>query len=109
MANFKLSIRRLKVCDAILYAAIVIVLVAGVAAAQDFPRVEIFGGYSLVRLGGSDINALAMTFGRLVLAGRTEYQNEKLLKKGFDASITFNANQYFGIEANFLYNRGDLG
>lgn len=91
----------------ILYTAIMVVLVASAAAAQDFPKVEIFGGYSLVKLGGSDINSLSDEFGSGAPDG-VDISTSKLLKKGFDASIAFNANKYFGIEANFLYNRGDL-
>ncbi len=89
----------------ILFAAIITILAAGVAAAQDFPRVEVFGGYDLLRFGGSDfsdmLNSLDDDFGVPV-------STSKLFKKGFDASIAFNANDYFGIEANFLYNRGEL-
>jgi opacity protein-like surface antigen len=91
----------------VLFAAIVVVLVAGVAAAQDFPKVEIFGGYSLLRLGGSEINDLTDAFESEFPDGAT-FSTSKLLKKGFDASIAFNINQNFGIEAGFLYNRGDL-
>jgi opacity protein-like surface antigen len=82
-----------------------IVLVAGVAAAQDFPKMEVFGGYDLLKLGGSDINDLANSFGEN--AGVTP-STSKLLKKGFDISIAYNMNNYFGIEANFLYNKGVL-
>ena len=89
------------------YAAIVVVLVAGVAAAQDFPKVEIFGGYSLVKLGGSDINDLTTGFENEAPTGLTT-STTKWLKKGFDASIAFNVTKSFGIEANFLYNRADL-
>jgi opacity protein-like surface antigen len=94
----------------ILYAAILVVLVAGVAAAGDFPKVEIFGGYDLLKLGGSDVNDLTDYIEEGLGEGLSDssISTSKLFKKGFDASITFNVNEYFGIEANFLYNRGNL-
>jgi opacity protein-like surface antigen len=94
----------------ILYAAILVVLVAGVAAAGDFPKVEIFGGYDLLKLGGSDINDFTSYIEEGLGEGLSgsSVSTSKLFKKGFDASITFNVNEYFGIEANFLYNRGNM-
>ncbi len=90
----------------VLYAAIVIVFLAGVAAAQDFPKVEILGGYSLLKLGG-DIDDFVNAFESGAPTGM-DISDSKLFKRGFNASIVFNANAYFGIEADFLYNRGDL-
>ncbi len=91
----------------ILYAVIVLVMVAGVATAQDFPRVEIFGGYDLLKLGGSDINDLTDAW-KSDHPEDASFDSSKLLKKGFDASFTVNMNEYFGIEANFLYNKDTL-
>ena len=91
----------------ILYVVTVIILTAGVAAAQDFPTAEIFGGYSLLKIGGSDVDALIDQF-EITAPSEISTKSSKLFKRGFDASVTINANEYFGIEANFLYNRGDL-
>lgn len=91
----------------ILYVVTVIILTAGVAAAQDFPRTEIFGGYSLLKIGGSDVDALINQF-EITAPSEVSVTSSRLFKKGFDASVAINANEYFGIEANFLYNRGDL-
>lgn len=91
----------------ILYAVIVLVMVAGVATAQDFPRVEIFGGYDLLRFSGEDTDNYINDFTSGAPEG-SDIDSSKLLKKGFDASAAFNVNEYFGIEANFLYNQGDL-
>ncbi len=95
-----------KIMRQVLYSAIVVVLVAGVAAAQDFPRVEILGGYSLLKLGG-DVDDVINDFESGAPA-EMDISDSKLFKRGFNASIAFNANEYFGIEAGFLYNRGDL-
>lgn len=88
------------------FAAMLMVLVSGLAVAQDFPRVEVFGGYSLLKLGGEDIDSIYDMY-----ADAPEgfsVSTSKWLKKGFDASAAFNINEYFGIEANFQYNQGNM-
>jgi opacity protein-like surface antigen len=76
--------------------------------AQDFPKVEVFGGYSLAKIGGDAGDALD------AIANEAEYNgvtadSSKWLKMGFMGSATFNINKYFGIEGNFSYNRGNVG
>jgi opacity protein-like surface antigen len=93
------------------FAAVLVLFVASMAmAADEFPKVEIFGGYSLMKLGGDDVNNLYEALdavGAEVPSG-FNFETSKWLKKGFDASATFNINKYFGIEANFGYNKGDI-
>ena len=89
-------------------AAVCVVLVSCVAVAQDFPNVEVFGGYSLMKLGGEDMND---TFDYWEEGNEEEgisVSTSKWLKKGFMASAAFNMNEYFGIEANVQYNTGDI-
>ena len=88
----------------ILYAAVAIFLLAGVVAAQDFPKVEVFGGYSIARLGFPDDITGALDLG----ATLSNVETHRFLKKGFDASLTYNATSVFGIEADFRYNSGDI-
>lgn len=96
----------------LLFAAILVVLVSFVASAQDFPKVEVFGGYSIMKLGLSDTNMLLITAQQLEewdATLDTAVTTSKWFKKGFEASATFNMNKYFGIEANFAFNKGTLG
>ena len=86
---------------------ILMLLTASIAAAQDFPRFEVFGGYSLQKIGGSDINELYDAWAH----DSWEPYNpstSKWLKNGFVASATINAKSYFGIEAAFQYNKGTM-
>jgi opacity protein-like surface antigen len=89
----------------VLLAGIMIFLVAGIAVAQDYPKVEIFGGYSLLRSGGSDFDNLLKAATQDAPAGVT---TSKWFKNGFDASFTYNLNRSFGIEAAFQRNRNDV-
>ena len=87
-------------------AAMMIFLFAGIAGAQDFPKAEIFGGYSLMRLGGENFSGfLDEISGPNAPEGVT---TSRWLKKGFDASLTYNLNRYLGIEAAFQYNTGRI-
>lgn len=99
----------------ILLPVISILLIASFAAAQDFPRVEIFGGYSLQRSGlpSEDIWASEADLAELVDIIQDEgvdgsFDTSKFLKKGFQGSVTFNVNKFFGIETSVRYNSGDI-
>lgn len=94
-----------------LFAAVLMALVCGAAVGQDFPKVEVFGGYSFLRLGISDsdlddmvssIEAAAPT-GSIVSAS-----SSKFMMKGFNVSAAFNATQSFGIVADFRYNQDNI-
>lgn len=94
-----------------LFAALLVVMACGVAAAQDFPKVEIFGGYSLLRLGMSDSDLEDMVSsieaeapeGTVISASTS-----KFMMKGFNTSAAFNVTPSFGIVADFRYNRDDV-
>ena len=74
------------------------------ALAQDFPKVEIFGAYSMAKLSGDIgdfLNAVDDEIGSESGVDVTTF-----LKTGFMGSLTVNVNEYFGIEGNFSYHRG---
>jgi opacity protein-like surface antigen len=89
----------------VLLTGIMIFLVAGISVAQDYPKVEIFGGYSLLKSGGSDVDDLLNAATQDAPAGAT---TSKWFKNGFDASFTYNLNRYVGIEAAFQHNSNDM-
>ena len=74
-----------------LFASLLIVLFSSMAFAQDFPRVELFGGYSVQRLGISDstLDEISSDLEEmLVNAGYTvNVTNSRFLKKGFDGAF----------------------
>lgn len=86
-------------------AGLMMFLVCGLAGAQDFPKVEIFGGYSLLKAGGSDFNDL---LDQATVDGPEGIETSKWFTKGFDASFTYNLNHYFGLEAAIQYNTNDI-
>lgn len=92
----------------IFLAALAVFLLSCVAVAQDFPKVEIFGGYSLMKLGGDDVNGLFDYWEEGNEQPGTSVSTSKWLKKGFMASAAFNTSEYFGIEANVQYNAGEV-
>ncbi len=89
----------------------VVVVLLGILAfplmAQDYPKAEVFGGYSIEKLGlsDSDLNSIASGLGA---AGATDVSTSKWLKKGFIGSFTYNATKMFGIEGDFRWNRGNI-
>lgn len=62
-------------------------MMAGFAAAQDFPKVELFGGFQFLRASGKD-------FSKMV--------------KGWNASVSGNLSKYVGIEGAFTGTYGDF-
>ena len=83
------------------------------AFAQDFPKAEIFGGYSILKsdtgldqteeLSGSDFEIPGFSDATV---SNLDAKNWQL--QGFDTSFTYNATAVFGVEASFRYNRGDV-
>jgi opacity protein-like surface antigen len=94
-----------------LFAVVLLVLVSSVAVAEDFPKVEVFGGYSIMNMHGQNntvVNSYTPTiYGEMFTNGST-FSTPEWLKKGFTASVTYNLNQYLGIEASFQRNAGDI-
>ena len=88
--------------------AFVLLCFVTLAAAQDVPKFEVFGGYGIQRLGYSDISAadLGGIFDYYGLVGIAEAK--RFMYKGFVGSFTYNATDVFGIEAEFMYNSGDI-
>ena len=91
-----------------LFPAICILLISGVAAAQDFSRIEIFGGYSITNIGGGDIDDLLNYWNSGNSQAGVSVYTSTYFTKGFDASVALNLNKYFGIEGNFQYNTDNI-
>jgi len=68
-----------------LLAIVFLALVAIPLLAQDHPRLEVFGGYQYLHLGGGNSNGLTNGEGF----------------NGWNASVTGNITNHFGIEGNF--------
>lgn len=79
-----------------------------VAIAQDVPKVEVFGGYAIQRLGYSDEGAEGMEdlFDFLDVSG--SFEMKRFLNKGFIGSVTYNVTDMFGIEADFRWHSGNV-
>jgi len=98
----------------LLLAWIVVLALSGVAVAQDFPRFEIYGGYSAQRLGISDDDLNSITsimeeeFELICPGCDSSVTSSKFLKKGFEGAFTVNVNSYFGIAVDVRYGFDDL-
>ena len=87
-----------------------IMLAGGTAAAhEEIPEYEVFGGYSLLKLGASNKDIRGFQDG--IYAVDVKWNNDNtsfFLKRGGTGSIAFNMNEYFSIVADARYNQGDL-
>ncbi|MDR0842258.1 MAG: porin family protein [Acidobacteriota bacterium] len=88
-------------------------LVAGSAVAQEVvPAVEVFGGYSLLKLGASidDIKGLQSDIPTVGGDGVGWNINDSsfFLSRGASGSVAFNINEYFGIETAAHYHQGNV-
>jgi opacity protein-like surface antigen len=101
--NAAISERR-RLLKKTLAAVVLTLLIGAVAEAQDFPKVEVLGGYSLARIGSSTSNLSAI--GNSI--GLMNVETSNLQKRGFETSGTFNLNQYLGIECDFRWNQGTI-
>jgi opacity protein-like surface antigen len=93
----------------LIFTSLFMLLISCVAVAADVPKVEVFGGYSIQRLGMSDASSAyfpglgdVSDSGLSIFAESTKYQ-----KYGFNSSFTYNANSVLGLEAAFKYNTGN--
>jgi opacity protein-like surface antigen len=92
----------------ILIAGIMVLAVAGMAAAQDFPKIELFGGYSLLRIGGPDVDANVVSKAKSGLPSTLYEVPNKYFKKGGTISATYNVKSYMGVEVSAQLNQGNL-
>ena len=76
----------------LVFVGILLLAMSGLALAQDFPKFEVFGGYSYLR---SDLNSRSMA----------EYYGNEFGAagniNGFEGSFTYNLNKWLGIKADF--------
>ena len=83
---------------------------ASAATREEMPEVEIFGGYSLLKLGAS--NDKIRPFQEELYEGAGDKWNADstsfFLSRGAAGSLAFNLNEYFSIVADARYNQGDL-
>jgi opacity protein-like surface antigen len=97
-----------------LFALILAFMISGVAVAQDFPRVEIYGGYSAQRLGITDEDLNSITSGieedlDLICPGcDSSVTSDRFLKKGFEGAFAVNVNSYFGFVVDVRYGFDDI-
>jgi opacity protein-like surface antigen len=90
----------------LLIAAVMMVMVCGIAAAQDFPKWEAFAGFSMLKpdlAGQSSANILDY-----LLMGPNIYSFSKAMNyaggnfaNGFDVSVTRNLNSWLGVKGSF--------
>ena len=91
----------------LLFAVVLLVLVASLAIAEDFPKVEVFAGYSFLKTSGYD-DLLKKEAIPVLTGSGTIISEPTWLKRGITASATYNLNQYFGIEAGFQRNADEI-
>jgi len=98
----------------ILLALIAVIAVSGMAIAQDFPRFEVYGGYSAQRLGISDEDLDFITslieggFDDICPACDSSVTSSRFLKKGFEGAFAVNVNSVFGIVVDVRYGFDDI-
>jgi opacity protein-like surface antigen len=86
----------------LLGAAFSLVFLSGMAIAQeDYPKVELFSGYSVLKLG------LSEDFNRMLDFPVTTHHS-KTLSQGFNVSVSDNLMENLGIVVDFRYNQGDV-
>jgi opacity protein-like surface antigen len=96
------------------FALVATVFVSGMAAAQDFPRLEIFGGYSAQRLGITDQDLDSITsgmeedFAYICDGCDSSISSSRYLKMGFEGAVTVNVNSVFGLVFDVRYNRDNI-
>lgn len=92
----------------IVFAAVLALLLSGAAVAQDFPRAEVFAGYSMLKLGLSDNDLNQIVDSLAPEASERSITTSKLMKRGFNGSVAFNITPVIGIVGDLRYNTNDL-
>lgn len=92
----------------IFLAIALIILTTGIAVAQDVPAIEVFGGYSILKLGMSN-NDIKMIQDAMpeVDGGWNVTDSSFVLSRGGNGSVAFNINEHFGIAVDARYNQGN--
>jgi hypothetical protein len=90
-----------------LVVVIMVLAISGMAAAQDVPKIELFGGYSALVFGGRDI-ANVVNNAAHTLPPTISIIPNKFFDRGGAISATLNINRYLGVEVNSHYNAGNI-
>ena len=80
-------------------------MICPAAFAQDFPKADVFFGYSLMRIGQYD--NVREEAEEAKDRGNNTMNTSDLLKKGFSASFNYNFTSTVGLEAALRYNTGN--
>src|SRR5512143_2113781 len=80
--------------------AMIVLGMTMVAAAQDVPQVEIFGGYSLFHFDDKGLESELQAIDPTLTANRNLH--------GWNAAVQFNANKWLGIVADFSGHYGNI-
>jgi|WetSurMetagenome_2_1015567.scaffolds.fasta_scaffold104365_2 opacity protein-like surface antigen len=79
----------------LLFVGILVLAMSGLALAQDFPKYEVFGGYSYMRSDlGNTTSWMGSNYNSDSVPGVTNGH-------GFEASFTYNLNKWLGIKGDF--------
>lgn len=95
----------------LLFTLILTALTAGgaVAAQEEIPAAEIFGGFSLLKMGASNEDIWQFKKGLYADGGNwADKDTSFFLRRGAVGSVAFNLNEYFSVAANVGYEQGDL-
>lgn len=98
----------------VLCATVLLLMIPVMSLAQDFPRYEIYGGYSAQRLGIADedldeIVAIIREGFSEIGSGYDSYvSSSRFLKKGFEGAMTVNVNRILGITVDARYNKDSI-
>ena len=94
----------------ILFVIILTTFAAGSAAAfEEIPEYEIFGGYSLLKMGASNDDIRVFQDEFFDWGGKWNNNNTSFfLSRGAGGSIAFNINEYFSVVADGRYSQGNL-
>jgi opacity protein-like surface antigen len=82
----------------LLFAGILILAISGLALAQDFPKYELFGGYSYMR---SDLDSTTSWLGSYSNSDGSNSSAGAANGHGFEIAFTYNLNKWFGIKGDF--------
>lgn len=92
----------------VIFSLLVVLCAAGAATAQDYPKIEAFGGYSMERLGYSSLSGEELSSIFDYYGVSADVEMKRFLKAGFIGSVAFNFTEAMGIEADFRWNAGDV-